>query len=57
MNEGMSKLRIPKSSPFDNEPKGNIFMVHCLQNQETSSGSFSSSLYSEADMSLHLMWT
>ena len=50
------KLQSPKSSPFDNERKGNISVVHFLQNQETSSGYFSSSLYSEVEMSLHLRY-
>ena len=55
MNEGRSKSLRPKNSSFVNKPKGNISMVHFLQNQETSSDSFSSSLYSAADMSLHFM--
>ena len=51
--EGRSKLYSPNNSSFSNGPNGNISVVHVLQNQETSSGSFSSSLYSEAEMPLH----
>ena len=49
MKEGRSKSPMPYNSSLGNEPNGNISMVHFLQNQETSSGSFSSSLYSDVE--------
>ena len=57
MKEDRSKSPMPNNSSVGNEPNGNISMVHFLQNQETSSGSFSSSLYSDVEISLHLIRT